>query len=482
MTDTATVPVAMAQMLSARVGATLVSLGGMAVLARLLAPSDFGVFAVGLATFATAKAISEFGLVHDLVRRDELTSDDLRSAAGLALALAVGLGSLAVAVLVVTGRVGDGETAGVVGFLAAALVAEAVAMPYEARRRRSIEFRLLSVLAVAQAGVEVAVGVALALAGLGPAALAAGVLGSRAVAAVLLVAACPAGERPWPTRSGWGRFARFGGGFVTARLVSRLGELAIVGLISAGLGVRPLGLYNRSGAIHSIPDRTVFEAINPVILPALTRALRERETPAKVYVDKVDYLAAVCWPAFGVIIVLAEPMVAVVLGPQWGDAVTPVRILAVGGMVMPFTKMSMKLFIAVDRIDVHLRVQVAYVVATVVGAAVGSAFSLEAVCVGIVAAQTVQTIGVWSGVAAAGGEPVRVPWWTIARGALLAAAAAAGPWALWTWFSRIGYLEVVAGSVVLSAVGWSAMLVATRHRLLGDLRALRDGRRAAPVG
>ena len=82
--DGAMVPQAMAQMLSARVIAMVVGLVGMAILSRLLTPSDFGFFAVGLAAFTVAQAFAQFGLMEHLVGRTEPTVDEVRSAAGLA--------------------------------------------------------------------------------------------------------------------------------------------------------------------------------------------------------------------------------------------------------------------------------------------------------------------------------------------------------------------------------------------------------------
>jgi len=467
------VSVAIAQMFSARLLAMALAVGGMAVLARLLTPSDFGIFAFGLAVFAVAQAISQFGLVHELVRRENLERRALASAGGLALALAVTLATGAVLVALVSGRPIGSEAMAVVIFLGLALVSEAVAMPYEALRQRNIAFRLISVLAVVQAFVEIVAGVLLALAGLGPAALAAGIFASRTVTAGLLIAACPSDRRTRPSRTGWRQFARFGGSFVTARFLSRIGELAIVTFIREGLGVAQLGLYNRAGAVHSIPDRTIFEAVNPVILPALTRALRGEIGPDRVYLHKLDYLAAVCWPAFGAIAVLADPLVAVLLGDQWTDAVVPVRILAIAGMFMPFTKMSMKLFVAVDRMDLHLRAQGVTVVAMVVGAGLGSLVSLPAACAGLAAAQVVQTTAVWRGVNAVSVESMGIPWSTLGRGLVLTAATLVAPVALVAWIDLADPLELAIGTV-LGGLSWGGAMIALRHRLVADVRSLRS--------
>lgn len=264
---------------------------------------------------------------------------------------------------------------------------------------------------------------------------------------------------------------------MAARLLPRVGELTIVALVTRGLGVRPLGLYNRSNAVYSIPDRTLFEAINPVILPALSKALRDGTSASRVYLDKVDYLAAVCWPAFGAMALLAEPIVAVLLGSQWDDAVGPVRILALAGVFWPFTKMSLKLFVAMDRIDIHLRVQAMTTAAIVIGAGIGSFSSLEAVCAGLAAGQIVQVTAIWKGITTGSGESMRMPWSTVGRNLVLVAATLAGPVPLTLWTD----LPDLVLLVLLGGIGWLVAMIVSRHRLVTDVRMLLARRAAMPV-
>lgn len=467
----AAVPAAIVQMLSARVAAMLVTLVGTALLARLLTPADFGVFAFAMAVFAVIRALAELGLMPFLVRRDVIDTAELGAAAGLALVAALALSLLSIGAAF---AFGSAHHAALAAVLAAALVAEAVALPYEALRRQAIDFRLLSGLALCQALVEAGVAIVLVLQGADALALAAGVFGSRLTATALLVLACPAPSRPRPRLAGWRRFARFGTEFVAAKLLPRLGELTIVSLLAHTLGLTSLGFYNRAGAVHAILDRTLFEAINPVILPALGHSLRAGVSPHRLYAEKIDYLVAVCWPAFAFIALFAELLVAVLLGAQWDQAVGPVRILALAGLVMPFTKTSMKLFIAMDRVDVQLRIQALGVAASVAGAALGSLHSLEAVCLGLVAAQGVRAALVWLAVGVASGEPARLSVTVLLRGSAITAGALLGP-VFVTRLDGVGAVSQLAVSALLASVGWGVTLLVTRHRLADDVRGLLRG-------
>lgn len=474
------VPAAVARMLTARIAAVGIGLVTTVVVARILTPDDFGIFAVGMAWYVVAQAISQFGLIEDLVRRDQLRTVDLRAASGLAVTMVGASLLIAVIVLVLTSRIDDAPMLGLTAFFAAALMAQAMALPFEARRRHGIDFGLLSVLVVATAVADAAVAIALAAAGWGPVAMAAGIFAGRLTTLVVLVVADPSDELPWPGGTGaWRQFGRFGAGFMTARLAPRLGDLATVSLIGRGIGVAGLGVFNRIRAVTSIPDRTIFEAINPIILPALSRALRGEMTVARAYLHKVDYLVVTCWPIFAGMAVLADPIVDVLLGDQWGAAVTPIQIFALGGLFLPFTKMSMKLFIAIDRIDTHVKIQIVVAAVTVAAVAGTSNRSLEAVCAGLVVARAVEAVAVWRAVSSASVGDLRVPVGMLARGAVTVAATVAGPLAL-GWFVTSGPLLLVGG-IVVGTAGWLVAITALRHRIVGDVRSLRSRPGTGPV-
>ena len=459
---------AFARMLAARLATLVLTVAAFAALGRLLTPEAFGRFALAAAVFALAQTVSEFGLRHYLVRERDLAPETAGRAVGLALVLAAACAAiLAALALTLGGGPMHPATAAALLVLAPALLFSAVGTVAEALLQREMDFRLIAWVEVGRAGMDGAVAVALAWAGLGAAALAGGVLASRAASAVAVAALGGHARALAPRLGGWGRFGGFGWRFVATDLLPNAGGLALNATLTAAQGAATLGLYNRAQAIRAMLDRTALSGIRPVVLPVMARAMAAGWSPADIHSRKVDYLCAVCWPAFAFIALLADPIVAVLLGAQWEGAVPAVRILAATGLAVPLTKMSLKFFVATDLLGVYLRVAASQQVIQIALAGAGALVSLEAFCAGIALAAAIRALRLM-GIVRARFGPGRPGYGAIAaRGGAVTAGALAGPAAILLWAP--GPAVALAAALPLAVLGWLAALALTRHRLLAEI-------------
>ncbi len=462
---------AFARMLIARLAALGLTVAAFAALGRLLTPAAFGHFALAAAVFALARSVSEFGLRNYLIREREIGSDDTPGrAVGLALALSTASAAALVALaLALGGGVLHPATATALTILAPALVFGAVGAVAEALLARELDFRLIAGLEVVRAGLDGLVAVTLAFAGFGAAALAGGVLASRAGTAVAVVALSGQAGVLRPRLGGWRRFLGFGLRVVATDLLPNGAGLVLNALLTASLGAATLGLYNRAEAIRAMLDRTLLEGIKPVVLPVISRALDAGWRAADIHARKIDYLCAICWPAFGLIALMAGPIVAVLLGPQWEEAVAAVRILALAGFAVPVTKMSVKMFTAADRLDLYLRIAVSQQALQIGLAGLGALISLEAFCAALALAAMVRAARLMRAARAAFGHG-RPGYSAIAgRASAATLGALAGPGAILAW-APMGPTATLLAALPLAVLGWLAALAATRHGLLAEAR------------
>ena len=461
---------AFVRMLAARLAALVATVAAFAALGRLLTPEAFGHFALAAAVFALAQTISEFGLRHYLVRERDLAPGTAGRAVGLALALAAACAAiLAALALALGGGAMHPASAAALLVLAPALLFSAVGAVAEALLQRELDFRLIAWVEVARAGMDGAVAVALAWAGLGAVALAGGVLASRAASAVAVVALGGHVRALAPRLGGWGRFGGFGGRFVATDLLPNAASLALNATLTAAQGAATLGLYNRAQAIRAMLDRTALSGIRPVVLPVIARALASGWSPAEIHARKVDHLCAICWPAFAAIALLAEPIVALLLGARWEGTVPAVRILAATGLAVPLTKMSLKFFVATDLLGVYLRVSASQQVIQIALAGAGALVSLEAFCAGIALAAAIRALRLMHIVRARFGSGRPGYGAIAARGGAITAGALAGPMAILLWAPTLGPAATLATALPLAALGWLAALALVRHRLLVEI-------------
>lgn len=462
---------AFAQTVASRQVVLVIMAAGFATLSRLLEPEAFGLFAIATAVMGLATALSGFGLQWSLIREAEADPEVARSAFGLALATSTtaALALVAAAWAAPEALMPPGLRAPL-ALLGLALMVQPVTMTAEAALQREIRFGLLSALAPARTAVDVGVAVGLALLGWGAAALAAGLL-AEAVFAALVLALCMRDRSALvPRFSGWRRFVAFGIDFTLVKIVSAAGGAGATAVVAALLDLASLGLLNRARRLIRLFDASVLEGLKPVVLPAFSRALEDGVPPARLYLLKLEHLCGLCWPAYLVVALLAEPLIDVALGPGWADAVPVVWALAAMAFAFPFTKMSLKLFAALDLTRRMIGIGALHQTASVAFVAAGAAISLEAAAFGLAAAFWVKAAAVSVVLKRTIGYEPRAVAAVAARGAALAAAAAAGPVAALSAAPDWPALAVLALGGALAALGWLVGAVLLRHPLLPELR------------
>jgi O-antigen/teichoic acid export membrane protein len=461
---------AILQTLGSRQCSLLVMAVGTVVLARLLTPADFGVFAAAIAFMAVAGTIIDFGLPEFLIQRSSLDRATVAAATGLTLALGLAVAAVyGAAVLWLPDAVWVPDLRPVLALLLLALLAKPVIMPIETSLRREGSFGLVSILALVKISTQTAVAIALASAGFGAVALAGGILAETGVAAAVLVVAAGRGRWSLPTLHGWQPFFAFGLRYTAISLLSRIGEALIVVCFSRWLGFAALGQLDRARLVVRLFDRSVLDGIEPVVLPALSHLLREGSDPARLYLRKTRFLAALCWPVFAVIALLAEPLVAVVLGPQWTATEPAVRILCLMGLFLPFTRMSMKLFVALDMSREYLRLQTVHQAVRVLLAAGGALISFEAACLGIALSYGVKALLVTPALKAATGYRSGHLAGQSLRCLGIALCAVAGPALLLALAPALSDLASLAAGIALAGLGWLLGAAALRDPLLEEL-------------
>lgn len=455
----------------------------VAVVARQLDPTAFGVYALAYAVFGIMSEIGLFGLKPYLVTREKVDRSVMGRAVGLSLFVGLCLFATTILTLVLVPyadlRKGFGPTMLLFG---GALLIQPLGLASEAVLERRLRFGFLSLLTIVGSAVNATLAILLVLSGWGIASLALAFLGEKLVRTFGLLLFAPEG-RVRPILSRESQVLNFGSSYALSTTLPKLSGFAILSFLGAILGLPAVGLYNRAEAVVTLMDRAVMSALKPTILPILTTALRSGMAKAEVYGRKLRYLTAFLWPCVVGMIVLAEPLVLTLLGEQWGEAVVPAQILLIGALAIPFNKMSLKLFVAFGLLATYTRIQIAYQTLRVISAATGALlFGLPGAAFGLAAATLVkagliitvlhrETQQSWK-------EFIRI----LLEGAGVALLAAGG-----AAIGLLGMKEAAVWQLLIggfcASIGALIGLIQVRHPVLEDLRLLirRIGGGEAPV-
>ena len=299
------------------------------ILARLVAPVDFGLLA--MATFMTGllETFAAFGATEALVQKAGAGSDDWSSVYWLGLLL-----SLTVALIAMS-----------LGPLAANFYGDHRVVP------------ILGVIAWAEwTGVVVGGAVALAMAWTdwGVWSLVANSLVGLGVTSVLLHVACP--WRPGLVVRGSSLRAtvRFGLGIQGFGIVNYFARRLDDALIGRYVGPTGLGYYSRAYQLMLYPVQNVAGVVGRVIFPALAEIGDDLARFRAAYLRTVSAIAAVTFPAMLGLLVTAPEVISVLYGRHWMPAVPILQVLCVIGMLHSVATTVGWIYLARARTDLML--------------------------------------------------------------------------------------------------------------------------------
>ena len=228
----------------ARIGIQIV---GLVVLARLLSPYDYGLFAMVTAVIGVAEVFRDFGLSSAAVQAKTVSAQQRSNLFWVNTGIGLLLTGLAVACAPLVARLfGQPELTGLTMLVAVTFLMNGVATQFRADLNRHMRIGVLVVADVIGQAAGLVAGVVAATMGAGYCALAVmAIVGSGVGTAMLIV---PCGWIPGRPRRGtpMKAFFTFGGGFVPLRLLSYSARSADSVVLGATLGPTPLGLYSRA--------------------------------------------------------------------------------------------------------------------------------------------------------------------------------------------------------------------------------------------
>ena len=315
------------------VGTVVTRLGNVAVslvVARLIAPTEFGVFAVALTVWTICGTMAEFGLGTDLVRAKDI---DARMPTVATLGLATS-GALALGMFLASDALATAfespQAAGVIRVMSLSMLAFGFSIVPAALLQR--QFRQSTLFAINMIGLVISTVITIALAshGFGAMSLAIAQVSSQTIVVVAQFVAV----RRLPTfgfdRGIAAQSVRFCLPLAAANMLSWV-LLSLDNLIvSRTLGTTALGYYALAFNVSSWPMSAVGQSIRAVALPALAHI----ETPGRRN-SAIGLLSGPLWTLsilLGLgLASLATPLVALLYGPRWSAAAPALVGLAVFG-------------------------------------------------------------------------------------------------------------------------------------------------------
>ena len=303
---------------------------------RILDPRDYGLMAIVMGVVNLLASVSSVGFANVIVQNRRISDEALRSVFGLVLMM--NAASIALLCELAYGAAWFYAEPRLVGLLQASsllFVAIAFQAVPRATLQKKLDLKSLSRIDLVSNTAGGAVVLLLAWHGAGVWSLVAGALLAAVVRTVGLCLAAPYFRRPRFTLRELSGVVRFGGLRTAENLLWTLYSSSDVFIIGRLLGPQILGIYSVSRYLAALPSEKLALAIGPVILPAFSR-VQDSRAEALWYLQKaIRILAVLSLPVFFGIAATSPQFVAIVLGPKWSPAATPLAIVAFGMALRP---------------------------------------------------------------------------------------------------------------------------------------------------
>jgi PST family polysaccharide transporter len=306
------------------------------VLARILVPSDFGLFALTSLAISLLSIFNDFGVGPALVVARDLDRRTRGTALTLMIASSLFLAAVLVAVSPLVADVFDEDRLDdLLLVVAGSLFLSGPIWFHETMLQRDLEFIKRFVTKLTQTLTYIAVALTLAILDAGVWSLVIGHVAGYVAYLLALIAVSE--ERVAP---GWDRAAArsltgSGRGFLAQDALEYAQQQSDAVAVGGVLGAGSLGLYGMAYRFGELTYIGVAEPVTQVTFPAFAR-MRERGEDWRASFVSVLRLVALATFALGALFSgAAEPIVDTLLGDKWTETIGPLAVFGVWAMLKP---------------------------------------------------------------------------------------------------------------------------------------------------
>jgi PST family polysaccharide transporter len=327
------------------IGAIVGRFGGLAlgvVLARLLSPADFGLYAIALGAMYFVMHVNDVGLIAATVQWRGRIEEMAPTATTLAVAFSFAIYALFFAFApAFAGLAGNPEAAPIVRLLTTVILIDGVTAVRAGYLVRTFQQQRITTANLMGLVVQATVAITLAVHGVGAMSFAAGQVSGALVIGVFVL---------WSAHMPW----RFGfDGAVARRLMNfgvplamALGVEAILMnadyvIVGRTLGATALGFYLLAFNISGWAPGVLGTAIRWVSIPSFSRLSEEEGALAPAVHRSITALVTAVLPIGFLTAVLALPLVVFLYGADWVPAAPVLRFLVILGLARMLTQLAL---------------------------------------------------------------------------------------------------------------------------------------------
>lgn len=367
------------------------------VLARLLAPEQWGLAAMVVVLSGAIVLFSDSALGTVLIQRRSITDNDRSTVFWAGVGIGAALTCFGIAVAGPVSRFyGEPKVQPLFAVLSVSFLVTSLGTTQGALLLRDMEYRRLELRRMASTIVGAATGITIALQGGGAWAIVGQLLGASVVDAVLAWYFIAWRPKLVFSRETIRNIGGFTGNVFGQNLLYYVGRNADNVLIGRYLGAASLGTYGLAYSVMLAPFNQITSPLQQLLFPAFSRLQDDRERLADVWIRVTRLVAAISMPALIGLIVVAPDFVSTFLGADWHGAARIIQILAWVGLIQSLQHLNGEILYALDQSRTFLWFTVLWATASVAAFVIGLQWGLVGVAACYAISSTlVEPVNAW---------------------------------------------------------------------------------------
>ena len=363
------------------------------IVARQLAPTDFGVMAILTFFTSVALTIVDSGFSQTLIRKESPTDGEYRSVLGFNVAMSAILYLVLVALAYPLATFYNQPIiSDIAPVLFLVLPINSLCVVQTVMFTREFRFKLLSKIVFLSSLISGVVAVVMALAGCGIWSLVAQrllMMGIKAVAFWWI--------RRWRTEEHFSMallrsMAPFSLRLLATDLIAAIYNNVAQLFIGKIYSAHSLGFYSQAQKLKDLPVTSTVQAVQGVTYPALSKISDTDEKFTAGYLRIINLLSFVIFPIMLGFVAIAPEMFMLLLGEKWMPTVPYFEILALSGLFYPLAVVSYNIIKVRSDGRIIVRLEVVKRVIMTAMLAITIPLGIEAVAWGMTAMAAVEFI------------------------------------------------------------------------------------------
>lgn len=363
-----------------KIGVVILKVISISLLARVIGPDDFGLYAMVAVVVAIASMLVDSGMGGSLIRKQNLLEIDYSTVFIFNLFVSFSLYGVIFLISPYVAKFYEQESIDLVlKLLAIVLIIRSFGMVHAVRLTRDLDFKPQTFIYVFSTAASLCAAYLLAIGGWGVWALVA----QQIVEAILVVLGMVLWTKYMPRFQFSIRILRehfaFGSRLVLSSVMAVIGGNVATVVVGKSLGVSSTGYYSQANKVNDVFIGLMSTIIDKASFPLMVKRAG-CDTEFSKYI--ISLLGGVCFVSFFIVAVVfssANHLVDFLLGPDWGESAWMLQIIALSGYGMTYDVIARNVLKTMGRVDMVLRLSVIKAVFAIVTVIVASMFGLIAV-------------------------------------------------------------------------------------------------------